>query len=763
MHQLQLLFGVHAHQPVGNFPSVIDQAHVRCYGMFLRVLARYPAFRCSMHFSGWLLEQLQQRHPADMALLAKMSARGQVEWFGGGDCEPVLAAIPQRDRITQLNALSARIQQHYGQRPRGVWLTERVWEAAVVSALAASGARYAVVDDYNFLCTGLPSEALDSYYTTEEAGQRMDLFPLSEDLRYRLPFSPAHEAVAHLENLAQQNRQAAIYFDDIEKFGIWPETYAWVYEQGWLAQFIEGVLASPHIRTTHFADYHAQTSTRGIVYLPTASYFEMNEWTLHTPAAVCFNQLVAHEKQLGRYTHSKPFLRGGIWRNFLSRYAEANWMHKRMLQLSIRLAELAKQTETASAPTTPIAPAPIATNAQIEAWQALLHRAQANDAYWHGLFGGLYLPHLRRSVWRHLLALEAALDQFQPRPPSAHSDIDCDGHTEARMSSNTLQAFARTTGDACLIEFDSYPLQHNFADTLRRHSETYHHTIAAHLARHGLTQVQADNAADADQAPRSAHERIAFKHDIHVDDIQPDTRPRGLFVDTLHDHVGQEHALQNYRLQAATAHSLHFSTTCGSLRIDKHYRLNEQLLTVEYRLSQLAKTVQMGDGDAHGDVEHEFEHEQKAAATSCQALAIQLNLAMPSCDGAAGRYRLPDGTLPCGFGEHLQLDEVAQLMLEDDELPGMLQLNCDHPVQLTAWPHQTVSQSEAGFEKIMQAACLTIRWQPPAISQTRPTASLWLALSVEPTQNRQDAGETHEAHGTPATAARQRTGKTDTA
>ena len=39
---------------------------------------------------------------------------------------------------------------------------------------------------------------------------------------------------------------AAIYFDDIEKFGIWPETYQWVYEKGWLDNFIQGVLASPH-------------------------------------------------------------------------------------------------------------------------------------------------------------------------------------------------------------------------------------------------------------------------------------------------------------------------------------------------------------------------------------------------------------------------------------------------------------------------------------------------------------------------------------
>jgi hypothetical protein len=36
------------------------------------------------------------------------------------------------------------------------------------------------------------------------------------------------------------------------------------------------------------------------------------------------------------------------------------------------------------------------------------------------------------------------------------------------------------------------------------------------------------------------------------------------------------------------------------------------------------------------------------------------------------------------------------------------------PVALRAAPHQTVSQSEAGFEKIFQAACVELEWAVPA-------------------------------------------------
>ncbi len=696
---IHLLFGVHAHQPVGNFPAVIDDAHVRCYGMFLRVLEGHPEFRFSVHFSGWLLDVLRERFPDDMARLARMTARGQVEWFGSGDCEPVLAAIPQRDRLSQLNTLSDKIERHFGQRPRGAWLTERVWESSVVTALADTGIRYVAVDDYHFLCAGAPAEALDSYYSTEEDDRTLDLFPISEQLRYRLPFSPASEAVAYLEDLARQGQQAAIYFDDIEKFGIWPETYAWVYEQGWLEQFIEGVLASPLIRTSTFADYHARPdgATRGVVYLPTTSYIEMNEWTLPPAAAETYAALVHAEKEAGRFEHHKAFLRGGIWRNFFSRYPESNWMHKRMLEVSARLAALPAETP------------------QRTELQEQLHRAQANDAYWHGLFGGLYLPHLRRAIWNNLLSLEAALDQLAPRPPFARRDIDLDGREEISFSTAAIQAIVRADGDACVIELDSYPLCHNFVDTLRRHAESYHAKIVQHSS-----QTAQSGSTSAGNSPVSAHERIAFKQVITPADAAPDTRPRGLCVDTLIDAFGVRHVLNDYRLVEASVAGVRFITECAGSRFEKIYTLSARgtALQVEYRIEA---------GPQFGD----------------SRLEIQLNFAMPSCDGYSGRYRLADGHIPCGFGQVLLVDDLLRIRLEDSELGnpddpvnlgGALEIASDRPLHLNAAPHFTVSQSEAGFEKIMQAACLTLNWRPArdAGSSQVTTHTLNLDLTAIP-------------------------------
>ena len=667
-----LLFGVHAHQPVGNFPTVLEQAHLRCYRPFLQTLHRYPEFRFAAHFSGWLLDYLLEKFPADMALLKEMTARGQAELFGSGDCEPVLAAIPRRDQIGQLEVLSAKLERHFGGRPQGAWLTERVWLSTAVSVLSECGLRYATLDDYHFICVGKTAAELDGYYTTEDDGRTIDVFPISEQLRYRLPFSPATDAVAYLEKLALDRQSAAIYFDDMEKFGIWPETYEWVYGKRWLELFIEGVLASPLIRTETYRSYHARRPTRGIVYLPTISYVEMNQWTLPAAAAATYAALVEREKHEGRYELTKPYIRGGFWKNFLTRYPEANWMHKRMQALSARLAALPAAQRRSELTTH-------------------LYRAQANDAYWHGLFGGIYLPHLRREVYRNLLALEAALDADAPRPACERIDLDYDGAQELFLHNAELQAVARDDGLAALHEFDSYRLAHNFGDTLRRSREYYYDKV-----ERGESRVPSGSGI------ASAHDRVKFRHDIAPGDIVPDAIPRALFCDRLIAPDGTNHIVSGYALDAVDAAqpaiSFRASVNGGVMR--KRYDLAGAQLTVTYMHEGLAGWM----------------------------LSTELNLSLPACDGYAGRYILASGSIPCGFGQELAQDALTTITLDDRELGGALVLTASVPAALRARPHFTVSQSEAGFEKVMQAASVTLSWP-----LTPDTSLLTLTLEVEVT------------------------------
>lgn len=648
---VSLLFGVHAHQPVGNFPAVLIDAHLRCYKPFLQVLYRYPDFRFSVHFSGWLLDFLIKHYPEDMTLLQEMVARKQVELFGAGDTEPVLAVIPNRDRIGQIETFSNKLAEKFGQRPQGAWLTERVWESTVIPALADCGIRYVIVDDYHFLCAGKTRAELNGYFTTEEDERTLDLFPISEMLRYKFPFSPVDETIAYLEALADSDQtdvgNAAIYFDDIEKFGIWPETYQWVYEKGWLEQFIQKVLASPKISTQHYRDFHATEKTRGIVYLPTTSYIEMNEWTLPVESANAYADLIQQAQSSGWYEHKKAFIRGGIWKNFFSRYPESNWMHKRMLGLSGRLASL---------------PA----NQQTKEMQQKLYQSQANDAYWHGLFGGLYLPHLRRAIYCNIVELEALLDTCNPRPAYFTEDTDLDGVEEAFLQNGIIQAVLKLDSTASICELDAYLLKHNFGDTLRCQAEHYHQKIQP--GEHNLPNHDVSGIA-------SAHDRIKFKDEINTTDIVADDHPQGIFVDRLGG------VFIGYRQGSSTTDSISFEADLNRLHIHKIFQLSDNQLQVIYRF-----TGEMGN-----------------------VFNTEINLAMPSCDGIGGRY-IYQGKIPGGFGQLLELTRMTEITLDDDTLGGSVVLRTSSPVTLSAQPHFSISQSESGFEKIMQAVTLILEW-----------------------------------------------------
>jgi 4-alpha-glucanotransferase len=646
--EVKLLFGVHAHQPAGNFPEVIRDAHLRCYGPFLEVLERHPDFPFAMHVSGWLLEFLMREFPEDMRRLRAMVERGQTEIFGGGDTEPVLAALPEKDRRGQLRAMNERLRRRLSVRPRGAWLTERVWEATIVPALVTGGIEYVAVDDYHFLCAGQSAQRLGGHFSTEEDGRRLDLFPISETLRYKIPFAPVADAIGHLESLPAG---AAIYFDDIEKFGIWPETHEWVYGRRWLEDFIEAVIGSRRVVPTRYDEYHAAHASQGIVYLPTVSYTEMGEWTLPPQSSARFAQLVERAKREGTFELDKPYLRGGHWRNFFSRYPESNRMHKRMEAASRRFHALRSGQRT-------------------KGMRDDLHLAQANDAYWHGLFGGIYLPHLRRQVYSALARLERAVDAQAPRERVERSDIDLDGRIEVSLWNPSGIAIAQPHAGASVCEFTHYGLAHNFCDTLARREEHYYDKIRA-----GPVGVRSD-------APASIHERVAFRSHISNDDLVPDHYPRSLFVDFWRPDGGAA-TFVHYVEAATRGVSALFVGGVGELAIKKRLKLETNGLSSKYDLTS--------SRDERG------------------AMTVELNISMPSCDGPGGAYVI-DGQARAGFGEELRGENCAALDLVDSELSGCLCVRVSPPAQVEARPLYTVSQSESGFEKIMQAATVRLTW-----------------------------------------------------
>src|SRR5437667_3218 len=148
------------------------------------------------------------------------------------------------------------------------------------------------------------------------------------------------------------------------------------------------------------------------------------EWALPVPAAKALEERRAELDRPGRLAAFQSFLRGGFWDGFLLKYSEANHMHKRMLDVSARVAQ--------AFPSGTDVPEPV----------RLVWRAQGNDAYWHGLFGGLYLNYLRHETYRNLIEAETRVEttEHQGREwlTMRGTDLDLDGHEEIVISSRSL-------------------------------------------------------------------------------------------------------------------------------------------------------------------------------------------------------------------------------------------------------------------------------------------------------------------------------------
>ena len=436
---LVFLLAVHNHQPVGNFVSVFERAFEDCYRPFLRELRKHPAVKFTAHYSGPLLEYMKDKEGECWEGLKEMVGRGQVELLGGGFYEPILSVIPEEDRAGQLAMMSGFLEEHFRTRPRGIWLTERVWEPSLPRTLARAGIEYTLLDEEHFHYAGIG--AIHATYITEDQGYPLRLFPIDKKLRYLIPFHALADIEGYLGEIAAKNG-LAVLGDDGEKFGLWPGTNAWVYRDGWLVRFLD-FLETKDIRTHTYSEVLESRPPAGRVYLPPASYEEMMQWVLEPGAAAAFKNLKAASP-----AGARRYLRGGFFREFFLKYPESNLMNKRMVLVS-------RQVNAAGG---------------AEA-KADLYRGQCNDASWHGVFGGIYFPHLREAVYAHLLKAEATT---AARTGWLRLDYDTDGRDEAISRNPVFGAIVKPDYGGSLIEIDHYPTFRNLTDVLSRRRESYH-------------------------------------------------------------------------------------------------------------------------------------------------------------------------------------------------------------------------------------------------------------------------------------------------
>ncbi len=668
---MNLILVIHCHQPVGNFDVVFEQAHEKCYRPFLDLLQEHAAIKLGLHLSGPLLEWLEGHQPKTLELLRDLIERDQVEPFSGGFFEPLLASIPAKDARGQVQMMNDYIERRFGRKPSGFWLTERIWDPALPLTLSGTGMRYTVVDDTHFYYAGLRAEDIHGAYVTEREGHPMHLLATPMVMRYLIPFKPVEEVIGHLRAWHDQDKTVAVYGDDGEKFGVWPGTHEWVIQKGWLDRFFAAIEENGDwLNTTLPRDFVEAHRPLGRLYLPQASYEEMTQWALPPEQTQALEDMIANLKDQGRWDAWRAFVRGGVWDNFLVKYDEANRMHKKMIFLSRHL------------------------DHDPDALQSLW-RGQCNCAYWHGVFGGLYLGHLRRAVYENLLHAQAGLAKGpKDQPHLERLDFDKDGTEEILIWDETLSLGLSPGRGGALFEIAHISKALNLTDILTRRPEAYHRRLREkHIGKetHGEGAVSIHDLAQTRDKDLEAllvydpYTRLSLLDHFLPPEISPEVYAGNGYEDT-----------GDFIQGAFQVHRTEISAGTGLVELHRAGRIGSSVMDI-------TKALHFERG---GRLWADYHFHWKGEESLSILYGCEFNLNLYSDQDHARYMVMPDKGRRREIYETGREDQVTRLNLVNGPDGLTAAFSFSNPLSVFFFPLITVSQSETAFERTYQGSSL---------------------------------------------------------
>jgi hypothetical protein len=503
--------------------------------------------------------------------------------------------------------------------------------------------------------------------------------------------------------------------DDMEKFGGWPHTWEHCFRDGWLENFFSALEANQDwLEVVPPGEALAARPPLGRVDLPTASYTEMMEWVLPTEVRKTFHAL---QEEFASRPDVRRFLRGGFWRGFFSKYAEANLLHKKMLRVSSKLRCISRKSAKG-------------VKNRAVAMTHLL-RAQCNDAYWHGIFGGLYAPHLRTALWHELILAETLADAARHKvaryQDSERLDFDADGMEEIEIVSPQFAALVKPSGGGTLEALDFRPTAVTLVNSLQRRVEAYHERVRD-AASHGGGEVASIHdqtlAKEAgleqrlryDRWPRHALRLLLFakgkKHeDYEAVRLEENAEFAGGDYRTME--VGRDHVTLS--IDAPLGAALAPGDQCNNLRATKTMTFTSAPGSCDVRCAlELARC---------GSDSHVAEDAPRLQIMA--GLEIVLNLLAPNVPDRYFEFagnRQPLAWSGVVEGSHLRVVDEWQNVAATIDAPG-----AGH---LWVAPIETVSESEEGFERVYQGSQILAVWPVEMVPSTKWSAETVLHVTA---------------------------------
>jgi hypothetical protein len=445
--RLTLVLVLHAHRAHGSLDHEVDDACARAYEPLLGWLESHPALRCALHVSGPLLDHLEARRPDLVDRVAARVRAGQVEPWGGGIGEPLLAALPPPARREQVEAMADRVESRFGVRPRGAWLARGAWEPSLAADLPEAGVQAVVLDDARLAAAGVTPNGLWGWHRTEHAGRTLALLPARRALRDLIRADEPEHAIAWLfRGASERDTALAVVAERVERWGVRAggRTSAW--EGGALERLAGALAANPWIEVRTPVEALASHPPLGLAWPAPGA----GGWAL--PPEARARRREARALLAPRFGEAaEALLAPASPLQPLARFPEANRLHRRALAAARRLAD------------DPRRHTPEGRLVRERLW-----RAHGADALGPAPSGGIHRPHLRAAAWADVIGAERFLAPADSRAEVA--DFDLDGEEDARLETPRWAAWLGARGGA-MWGFDDRERMWNACDTIAEHDE----------------------------------------------------------------------------------------------------------------------------------------------------------------------------------------------------------------------------------------------------------------------------------------------------
>src|SRR5438093_33164 len=384
----------------------------------------------------------------------------------------------------------------------------------------------------------------------------------------------------------------------------------------------------------------------------------MAEWALDSAAAKRYQQ--ARNKLQDDLS---ALVAAPLWRNFFAKYPEANGLHKRMLIVS---EELARRSIL---------------DASLEVRQAQqnLWRAQGNDVYWHGVFGGIYFPHLRADAYASLLKAERILSERRTAA-GEQRDYDVDGYDEYIFRGNAGAVFVHVQGGA-VIEWDIYASATNLVDTLARRPEAEHEALRR-AEKSGKVLV----GKAAEKETKSIHEAVRARERGLSKLLEYDAERRAFFQDSIRVGKGEPVVLHAYYYQLTPQRE----ARTVSLILEPPPRSLASVPGLGIR-----KDIRIADEGLAAGVRYRLRNDGEEA--------ISLQFTSSSNIGLLSEQNPADvitvGTRKTTAGKPIDARHVSEIAVHSESRHFDIAIAIDPPCEVTTRPIYSITNSEQGFER----------------------------------------------------------------